>query len=432
MRASRSALSRLASAALLAAFGSSGVSAGELQITWGSEALRLEALPATLPVSARTSLESWAPFAQRLELRFDLDRDARVWLVGPAGEAAATGRRKLAERAATAWSALVPTFREAAPPPEAAGGSEPKGGKAGKPKPEDPIPEDPEGAFPWLEPKGGGETGSTPPTEATWGDSLWPPDGDTAVLFVLPDDAALAALLDELGAKYPDLAAWTVEAKKDAGFVVEAPLVGAFLLGGEDLEEWSPDNELVHRVARLLTLRRWGQLPPWLAYGIAWNVEQETMRSIRSFPNRHEFVGVGESSAWEGDLQRRFAALRDEPLAVDTFAGWPRGQWDGPRARVAWALVRFLAKHRSGAEDVGAGGGFGAFLAELRASWRRDNRTGLGEGVWTRDRTWEVPAARQGELLLSTCGDDVLVEAGRALRLGSDYRTPRRRPGAKR
>ncbi|MEM7516797.1 MAG: hypothetical protein AAF368_07720, partial [Planctomycetota bacterium] len=371
--------------------------AGEPKVFWKGKALKLDALPEKLSEPARDAAVRWAPFAEAHELRMDFEAGGALLVLGPDRGADGYKRIQLVDRARKEFEKLVPAWEgpKSAPKEDA---EEPEDESENE---EEEIPEDPAGDFPWLEDKPAKEKERF--TTTTWGDMKYPPDEDCGVLFALPGVDELHALLDELVLKHSWMETWAKTAKKDAGFVVGAPLVAAFLLGAPDLEEWHPDNELIHRASRLLLLRRYGPLPPWLKYGVAWNVEYAIQRTIRCYPNRKGFVFAVESSGWEHELRQRFADYRNTPLEVASFANWPRGKWDYDRARVAFGLVRFLGKHRKE--------GLGRFYRRLRQSWLEDNRVVLGGNTWERERDFEVPAEDQEKWMLKLLGEDTLLEA---------------------
>ena len=60
------------------------------------------------------------------------------------------------------------------------------------------------------------------------------------------------------------------------------------------MEEWDIENELVHRLAHLLLLRRFGQQPFWLTMGFSWYVEKEMRGAIYCYPYRSGFVWASE------------------------------------------------------------------------------------------------------------------------------------------
>ena len=73
------------------------------------------------------------------------------------------------------------------------------------------------------------ETGGDGPSAGEWGSGTVKLDHETAVLFVLRDTKDQARLLDELAEQHDYLAGWTQGAKNLVGFVLEQPLVGAYL-----------------------------------------------------------------------------------------------------------------------------------------------------------------------------------------------------------
>ncbi len=200
-----------------------------------------------------------------------------------------------------------------------------------------------------------------------------------------PED--YARLLARLSEVAPTLADWTLDAKKETGFVLLAPLCGAFLESAPELKEWSPAHELVDRAAQLLFLRRYGEQPFWLQQGVAWAAEWAFDNTLYSFPYRREFVYAAEHGAWPNDLRNTLAARADKPLQLQEFALWRRGRWDAERAHLAFGMASFLATQ--------PGTKLAAALDELRRFRDEDNRKDDGGGNWHRDPAYEITAEKQ-------------------------------------
>jgi hypothetical protein len=112
------------------------------------------------------------------------------------------------------------------------------------------------------------------------------------------------------------------------------------------MEEWNPDNELVHRVAALAMFRRFGHQPFWVGLGVGWNVEFDVLKNIYAFPYRNSFVSVKEHGGWEADLKRVYSKRgKKQPLTVDELASLKRGSFDAAGAANSWGTLRFLVQN---------------------------------------------------------------------------------------
>ena len=238
------------------------------------------------------------------------------------------------------------------------------------------------------------------------------------MLFVVRDEAEYGELVDTLAERHPYLEEWAADSIGNPGFVLGYPLTAAYVLQAAGQEEFDAKNELVNRAARLLLLRRFGELPNWVVHGWAWHVEIALRNSVYVFPYRDEFVFVTEHTDWDKDLRNRFRT-REKPLEVDEFAGWRRGSYSDSHARVAWGVIEFLARHEPSALPL--------FLEQLRLTRDRESRIDQGNGKWIRDRDYEVPPATQRKLLTDLIGADVLERLVEFFIEGDDYTPPKKR-----
>ena len=374
---------------------------GKVAVGWGKETFAPDTLPERTPRSAVEAIQGWAPWAAQNGYRFDLDGQARIVLVTPAEKSRATEQLALVAKTETWFDKLLPPGARAS---ATTGASEPAAAPRGEPKAEE-IPEDPEAPPPSAPKAGAG--GGKPAT--TWGSGgAFVPDSKTGVFFVVDDEDDLGKLLDAVGAKHPELGAWVKEARSNPGFVVESPLIAAYVENASGQEEWSPDHELVWRVARLLLYRRFGQQPLWFQYGLAWEAEMNLDGQVFVFPYRDEFVYTAEHGAWPLEVRNQFKDRADKPLAVEEFARMPRGSYDGQAARLSWAFARFLIeKHAAVLPTV---------LEDLRQFSDKNNRKATGGGKWVRDVDWDIPLDVQVRALTTHCGPDVFAKASDAFR----------------
>jgi hypothetical protein len=386
-----------------------------LEVTWrGEERAALE-LPPELGPGPPAALAAWAGWAVEHGYRLTLSDDGRALLVTHERSRSPKKRLELLHRTEAAFDALLPApERGAAPEPGAPAGA-----------PDGPPPEDPGGPPP--EDPGGGPGGLSPEGleplpyswSHEWGVGTWPLDTETCVLFVCRTEEDHDDLVETLGEMQDYLAGWVETGKEQLGFVHQRPLVAAFVEGASGLEEWDPDNELVHRAAQLLFVRRFSaQQPYWLAQGLAWHLEHELRGTIYCFPYRSEFVWATEHTGWDRELQRRFKGRAKEPLHPDEFMEWRRGSYDADAARVTFGIAGFLARHHADRLPD--------FCEALRLYALEHGRRDLGGGSWERIPGYEVPAAEQLRLLRELFGETVLEELTASFEKGKRYRPGRR------
>ena len=239
----------------------------------------------------------------------------------------------------------------------------------------------------------------------------------TAVLVSLAGPDSLASVTRFLASVEPRLSGWASSAAGGTGFALEDPLCAGWLEEVETSEVWSPENELVNRLTRLLTVERYGRQPHWLAQGLAWFVELEVCKDVYCFPFRTGFVSKKEHRSWPRRLGEVLAARGERPLEMELLAGWPRSSWNEESAVLSWGAVAMLAEH------------FPEELPQVLAAFRElrdtDGRDTKPDGSWTVIPDYEVPAAQQLEVLDRQLGVDFLTELDRWARKPKTYRRPR-------
>jgi hypothetical protein len=347
-------------------------------------------------------VRAWAPWVAQHGYRMDLDASARVLLVSEHTRSRPAGELALIERTGALFDGLLPP-----PPKRPTGGLLPAGAEQEPPagNGDAPIPEDPEEAPSGLQPVPEKEpseprTAATPLT--TWGSGSLEPDTQAAVMLVLKTQGEYQSALEFLAGLQPYLAEWIEEARAHTGFAIELPLCGAYVENASDQVEWNPDNELVHRVMRLLVLRRFGQPPYWLGAGLSWYAELKVQQTIYCFPYRTGFVGIGEHGGWDAWLRSTFGGKR-EPVTMKELASLARGTYHDDGARMAWGFVDFMARRHPEA--------FSTLLEDLRLFRHQDDREpvsdgGIGGSTWRRKRGYEVPLDKQQAILTLHLGPD--------------------------
>jgi len=393
-----------------------------VEVNWKGKPFDTGSTPAELPESARAAVSEWKAWAKHSGYRMDLDPSARVLVISaPKGKSAQDTMQIVA--ATQSWFDSVCPFLRTSPPKVADAKSPAtkaaptksvpqKPGSKTPSKTADPIPEDPESAPPVLAPSKGvkdtrpakiGASGSKG-TGASWGAGSSAPDARTVVFLALADEKDQESVLAFIGETHPDLKEWASKAGRDPGFVIEDPLAGAYVQIAKDQEEWNPEHEIVNRLARLLTLNRFGQLPNWVVHGLAWEAETARDRTIYVYPYRNEFVAVTEHESWPTELAREYKERgAKKPMQIEELTRWNRGTWNSSSARMSFGMCHYLATAKKAA--------FAAVLADLRTLCDEGNRKAGEEGAWTRDPNWSPPAEEELAILRARCGDNVLADA---------------------
>lgn len=388
----------------LVALASGPALAGDPKVRWAGGEHPVDDLPLEMPVEAIRVIEDWVPWAARSEYRMDLDASGRVLLLSPYNASQAADRIGWIERTLAFCDERLPTPTRLVPQ-----GAKVSGLETVPEDPDDVIPEDPEDI---------GTTGSGGRSldealngwSTEWGMNTRKLDEGTMVMFVLRSPEDYAVVLRELEDRHPYLAAWAEEAGTNSGFVLEAPLAAAYVGNVPDQQEFDPTNELVHRIAELALLRRFGRLPYWAQQGWAWQAEIELRGTVYVFPYRDEFVWATEHTSWPTDLKGQFAKRSKQPVEMEEIAALARGSWSSDAARVAWGAVRYLDR----SEDAD----LPALLEGLRVAWIDGNRVDEGDGNWSLDPTYRIPHDVQAKIFERYAGKRVFREMTAAFRTG--------------
>ena len=371
--------------ALVACSTVSLVHADEAKVRYDGKEIPRADLPASLPQSAHDTVAAWASWADENKYRLFLTDDGRVLLIVPLKNRSARKELALIEKTCEYIDEILPA------PERETNDSSPEAGK----EPEAPKP----GYWSWR-----------------WGDDGPPLDSETAVLIQVRDQKDYGAALRNVVSQHEYLDDWLDTALGYSGFTLELPLCAVWLAGAKDLEEWDVRNELVHRLATLLVLRRFDQQPYWLLTGLAWHVEYELMDSHYCFPYRSEFVYTAEHTAWES--MQKAAHDGSESLRMEQVTRLVRGEFYLEHARNAWGAASMLAKHYP--ESLALA------LEDLRLL-RNDKGVSRTSGTWTRITGWNPTPEDQLAILHARFGEDFLDEVLAFYQKGTRYRA-RKRP----
>ena len=363
-------------------------------ITWKGKNLNAASLPKDLGEAPRVAIAAWEPWARAAGYRMDLDEQGRALVLTRASRSRSRDILPLLVWGGSWFDGVLPV-----PPPRT--GETPKASPGSVPETSDAIPEDPEA------PPQGSERQKEfhVRSESAWGSGSLEPDSRTATLIALADEKDQESVLAYLGEHHPDLREWAARAAKEVGFVLEIPLVAAYVESASGQEEWSPAHEILNRIVRLLTLRRFGQLPNWLQHAIAWEAETAYDGSIWVYPYRDEFVYTVEHAAWPSEIKKEFEGRASKPLEMEELSRWKPRTWDGACARHAFGFFHYLAEEKADAVPT--------LLEDFRRFRDANDRKPAGDGTWTRSPDWEPTPEAQLAILKARCGETVLADASR-------------------
>lgn len=358
---------------------------------------------------------AWKEWAAKHNYTFAWSKDERVLVMLPQERSKPERSLELLEKSLQRFDQMLPP-----PPPP----------PAPPPKPIDdsdmPPPSDGDNP-PTDDPRAGtaapaAQTGKNGATQGTWvwGAGDHPLDSDTIVfgLFRKPEDFADA--LDKVAKAFPFLAPWAAKAKEDPGCLLLQPLFGGCVDRVNGMEEWNPDNELVHRVAVLAMYRRFGHVPFWAGLGVGWNVEFDVLKSIYCFPYRNSFVWAKEHGGWEADLRRVYGKRgKKQPLTIDELTEVKRGSFDLDGAARSWGTIRFLAENYPKQLSP-----LFADFERLRDKLGRKADPGGSEAwaSWKIPADFELSASDQKGVIESDISKEALDQASAYFRDGKDWK----------
>jgi len=246
-------------------------------------------------------------------------------------------------------------------------------------------------------------------TEWSSGSSGAAPREHLPTLIELRDVVDQKTLLADLQREHPYIARWALGASKYSGFLLSKPLVGAWLVSGDGLEEWSPKHELVNRTTRLVLARRHGLMPEWLSLGLGWQFEFNRFRTVYCYPRRDEFVFATEHSDWDKTLRQLFKK-RDADLRMREILVERNAKYRGDDATRSWGVAEFLVRRHP--DDLAG------LLEAFSADRMQNGRTTKDDGTWELIADYETPGDLQSELMRTHLGEDVFDELLEFMRAG--------------
>lgn len=321
-------------------------------VHWQDQSFEPGDWPRSLPPRLRSELSRWAPLARDLGYRLDLSDSGRV-LVLSSGRFNRSVRRedRLVRRGLAAFDELVSPTEDA--------------GIAGGPVEE------------------------------------------CSVLLRCHDRKEYEAALDFLASTRPYLSPWASSARRGDGFVLRQPNCAAWI---EREAKSGAENELVHNLAQCLTAARYGEPPAWLTRGVAWHVELEVCRSIRTLPDAEEDRG------WSRMLKDAYARREGLRLECADFARLSASSSNELQAGMAWGMVSYLAEFQPGT--------LGPVLRDLGRYAANHGRVDLEDGRWEPKPGYELPLTVQAQVLGRHVKGDPFADCTEYFQLGSRYRPP--------
>lgn len=232
-------------------------------------------------------------------------------------------------------------------------------------------------------------------------------EGSTApvVLIRAHDRSDYQALLDFIGSTRPYLGEWCTSVKDQSSFRLEEPNCAAWV---EREVKHASENELARGLAHCLVTSRYGQPPAWLHRGVAWHVEYEVCKSIRTLQ------GAEEQRGWEDLLKSEYAKREGIVLTAEDFDRLSAKSCDELQAGMAWGMVQFLDEYHPRA--------IGGVLSDLGRYASQNGRVEAKDGRMVWKDNYRVPTNVQSSVMRRHVEGDAFAEATRSFQLGSRYR----------
>ena len=333
---------------------------------WDGKRRKFEPMPEEITPAAAHALEFWKAWCDEQEYRLHMSGDQRVLYLVSKKQSHLKRDLGLIEKTAAYVDALLPL-----PDRDHRVSEE-----------DDPFRENED---PFREGDPGAGRSESSGGRFEWSEDGVPLETETLVLIKTRNVEDYTSCLKRIADAHSYLKEWFETARNMAGFSLARPLCTAWLESADGLEEYNAENELVHRLAGLLILRRFGQQPYWLQTGLSWHVEWELMDSIYCYPYRNEFVFAVEHTAWPGMLSRKHQET--EELTMEQFSSWKRGEFQIAFALRAWGMGSFLAREHPEATS--------AILEDLRILRDHQSKVHDEDGTWNRIVGYECPTADQ-------------------------------------
>ena len=150
-------------------------------------------------------------------------------------------------------------------------------------------------------------------------------EGDATLFgFLLRDRHTYMALCDVVADANPRLAAFMERQKKSTGFTIYDPPITVYFEDVRVQEESRPELSIAHNLTHIEMHRRYGQLPLWLAEGIAVAGEEGATGQVWGNWNMDGFVYTDSRSAWKRRA-KKFITEEGKEIRVYDWSGVPFG-----------------------------------------------------------------------------------------------------------
>ncbi|MDA1264289.1 MAG: hypothetical protein O2816_04335 [Planctomycetota bacterium] len=329
----------------------------DAKVHWQDKSFAPGDWPGGIPHDRRAEILRWSPLAKDMGYRMDLTDDGRVLVMSSARFNRSVRREaRLVEKTVRSFDELMA--------PQA--GSQQPGAKVGQVRDE------------------------------------------LCVLLRLHDRGDYESTLDFLARSRPYLGPWAASQRARDSFDLRQPNCSAWI---ERESDRASENQLVHRLSRCMTYGRYGQAPAWLDRGVAWHMELEVVKSIRTLP------GAEQERGWERMLKDVYGDRDGLVLDCEDFAALTAKSRNEVQAGMACELVGFLAEFHPGA--------IGPVLHDLGQYDRNHGQVVLEDGRAEAVPGYEIPLTVQAHVLHRHVDGDVFADCTAYFQEGSQFRMPR-------
>ncbi|HEX9794532.1 MAG TPA: hypothetical protein VGC54_11165 [Planctomycetota bacterium] len=160
----------------------------------------------------------------------------------------------------------------------------------------------------------------------------------------------------------PRQAAFLRASKSGTGFTLYDPPLAVYYHDVRVQEEARPDHSIAHNVAHLELYLRYGNLPLWLAEGLAVACEEELTGEVWGNWNRDGFVYSVSHAAWRGTAARMVREGKPALLQLYEYSARP---YQEELAHLAYAFAAYgMSADKAGLQRL-----LQACRAEYRVRW---------------------------------------------------------------
>lgn len=185
--------------------------------------------------------------------------------------------------------------------------------------------------------------------------------------FLLREREAYLGLCQALAAAEPGQTSYMAQAKSQPGFTMYVPPITCFYYNVREQEEAKPENSIAHNLVHLELYRRYGQLPLWLAEGLACAGEEGAFGEVYGNWNYSGFMASASHGGWRETSSNLVERARPPLRELYAYSAAP---FEHDRAHLAFAF----ATYGLDADPKGLAKFLAALQKDYKNNWNKSTR----------------------------------------------------------